>query len=203
MQLKTKKINMGNYNELQEKMNQRIMDITNPNVDYTTEDFENEFSSDIITDPNIFKLTFNFVNKSNNQDPEYATKGSSGFDLRANLTETMTIQPGEYKLIKTGLYFSIPENFEIQIRSRSGLAYKNGICVLNSPGTIDADYTGEIGVLLINHGKEDFIINNGDRIAQAVIASVIGKNFVNLNKVETIDDNTERGSGGFGSTGIK
>ena len=203
MQLKTKKINMGNYNELQEKMNQRIMDITNPNVDYTTEDFENEFSSDIITDPNVFKLTFNFVNKSNNQDPEYATKGSSGFDLRANLTETMTIQPGEYKLIKTGLYFSIPENFEIQIRSRSGLAYKNGICVLNSPGTIDADYTGEIGVLLINHGKEDFIINNGDRIAQAVIASVIGKNFVNLNKVETIDDNTERGSGGFGSTGIK
>ena len=203
MQLKTKKINMGNYNELQEKMNQRIMDITNPNVDYTTEDFENEFSSDIITDPNIFKLTFNFVNKSNNQAPEYATKGSSGFDLRANLTETMTIQPGEYKLIKTGLYFSIPENFEIQIRSRSGLAYKNGICVLNSPGTIDADYTGEIGVLLINHGKEDFIINNGDRIAQAVIASVIGKNFVNLNKVETIDDNTERGSGGFGSTGIK
>jgi dUTP pyrophosphatase len=193
---------MGNYNELQEKMNQRIMDITNPNVDYTTEDFENEFSSDIITDPNIFKLTFNFVNKSNNQDPEYATKGSSGFDLRANLTETMTIQPGEYKLIKTGLYFSIPENFEIQIRSRSGLAYKNGICVLNSPGTIDADYTGEIGVLLINHGKEDFIINNGDRIAQAVIASVIGKNFVNLNKVETIDTNTERGSGGFGSTGI-
>jgi dUTP pyrophosphatase len=194
---------MGNYNELQEKMNQRIMDITNPNVDYTTEDFENEFSSDIITDPNIFKLTFNFVNKSNNQDPEYATKGSSGFDLRANLTETMTIQPGEYKLIKTGLYFSIPENFEIQIRPRSGLASKHGITVLNSPGSIDADYTGEIGVLLINHGKEDFIINNGDRIAQAVIASVIGKNLVNLNKVETINDNTERGSGGFGSTGIK
>jgi dUTP pyrophosphatase len=179
------------------------MDITNPNVDYTTEDFENEFSSDIITDPNIFKLTFNFVNKSNNQDPEYATKGSSGFDLRANLTETMTIQPGEYKLIKTGLYFSIPENFEIQIRPRSGLASKHGITVLNSPGSIDADYTGEIGVLLINHGKEDFIINNGDRIAQAVIASVIGKNLVNLNKVETINDNTERGSGGFGSTGIK
>jgi dUTP pyrophosphatase len=194
---------MENYNELQEKMNQRIMDITNPNVDYTTEDFENEFSSDIITDPNIFKLTFNFVNKSNNQDPEYATKGSSGFDLRANLTETMTIQPGEYKLIKTGLYFSIPENFEIQIRPRSGLASKHGITVLNSPGSIDADYTGEIGVLLINHGKEDFIINNGDRIAQAVIASVIGKNLVNLNKVETINDNTERGSGGFGSTGIK
>ncbi len=163
---------------------------------------ENE-SINIDSTHNSFKLSLNFVNKSNNPNPEYATEGSSGFDLRANLTESITIKTGERTLVPTGLYFDIPNNMEIQIRSRSGLAHKNGVCVLNGIGTIDADYTGEIKVILINHGHEPFTINHGDRIAQAVITNIIGKSFISLNQVESIDDNkSERKSGGFGSTGI-
>ena len=109
----------------------------------------------------------------------------------------------EYGLIPTGLFFDLPENFEMQIRPRSGLAAKKGVTVLNSPGTIDSDYTGEIKVILINHGKETFIVTKGDRIAQAVISTVTAKNIINLNKVKSIDKETDRGSGGFGSTGVK
>jgi len=153
--------------------------------------------------PSPFKLSLDFVNKSNNPNPEYATEGSSGFDLRANLTESITIKTGERFLVPTGLYFDIPRNMEITIRSRSGLAYKHGIAVLNGIGTIDSDYTGEIGVLLINHGQEPFTINHGDRIAQAVLTTVASKSVINLTQVESIDDNkSERKSGGFGSTGI-
>ncbi len=150
----------------------------------------------------FYKIPFNFVNKSNNPDPEYATAGSSGFDLRASLEQPMTLPAGNKTIVSTGLFFEIPNNFEIQIRPRSGLAAKNGVTVLNTPGTIDADYRGEIKVILINHGHEPFQINNGDRIAQAVIASVISKNFVNLKKVDVISSDTERGAGGFGSTGL-
>lgn len=137
------------------------------------------------------------VNKSNNDIPQYATSGSAGMDVRAFLDETVIIKAGEFKLIPTGIYVEIPVGYEIQIRARSGLAIKSGICLINGIGTIDADYRGEIGVGLVNLSKEDFVVNNGDRIAQMV-----------LNKYETIDfelvddlSKTERGDGGFGSTG--
>ena len=142
-----------------------------------------------------------FVNKSDNPDPEYATEGSSGFDLRANLSQSMVIESGKFDMVPTGLYFDIPDNFEIQVRPRSGLAAKNGVTVLNTPGTVDSDYTGEVKVILINHGEEDFIINHGDRIAQAVVSTVSAKNVIKLEKISEISKNTERASGGFGSTG--
>jgi dUTP pyrophosphatase len=187
-----------NVKEMQEKL---FIALSGDN-NYTIEDFNNEFSEDnMIKSYENFKYSVKFVNKSNNPDPEYATSGSSGFDLRSN--EDAVINPNEFKAIATGLYFDIPENMEIQVRSRSGLAAKNGVCVLNSPGTVDSDYTGEVKVILINHGKEPFIINYGDRIAQAVIANVTAKNLVVLNKVTEINKETERNSGGFGSTGIK
>jgi len=149
-----------------------------------------------------FKIPVSFVNESNNPNPEYATEGSSGFDLRAYLDEPIVLNPSDYTTIPTGLYFKLPPSFEMQIRSRSGLAHKNGVCVLNSPGSIDNDYTGEIKVILINHGKHPFTINNGDRIAQAVIATVLNKNVFDFRLVDTIEETTERGSNGFGSTGI-
>ena len=186
---------------LVEKMKQRIMDIINPDVEYSQEDFNKEFNKTISTDS--YKLELNFVNTSINPNPEYATAGSSGFDLRASLPEAITIPAGKRAIVPTGLFFQIPDNFEITVRSRSGLAAKNGVVVLNSPGTIDADYRGEIKIILINLGDEDFTINNGDRIAQAVIASVINKNILNLNQVATISTDTERNTGGFGSTGTK
>lgn len=182
----------------------KILLIADPNSGYTQEDFDKEFNTTVTADNVLkpFKLSFNFVNKSDNPDPEYSTAGSSGFDIRANLDSPITLHPHGIKIVPTGLYFEIPENFEIQIRSRSSLSVKHGVVVLNSPGTIDSDYRGEIGVILINHSENDFIINNGDRIAQAVISSVISKNNVNLIKVNEIDINTERGTGGYGSTGI-
>lgn len=137
------------------------------------------------------------VNTSNNELPTYATKGSAGMDLRANLQEDVVIAPGERKLISTGLKISLPVGYEAQIRPRSGLALKKGITVLNSPGTVDSDYIGDIGVILINHGEESFTISNGDRIAQMVIAK---HETVEFEQVESLDE-TERGSGGFGSTG--
>ena len=189
-------------------MKAKIMLLADSESDYTQEDFNLEFGSDSLDDLNNnnidnYKIKLDFVNKSNNQNPEYATKGSSGFDLRASLTEPIIIDSGKYKLIPTGLYFNIPENMEIQIRSRSGLAAKDGVCVLNSPGTIDCDYTGEIKIILINHGEHKFTINNGDRIAQAVVATVIGKQFIKMSQVDKIEKNTDRSDGGFGSTGVK
>ena len=191
--------------ELLERMREKVFLLADPDSGYTQEDFDSEFNEmKIGVDYDAHKFKVNFKNESNNPDPEYATAGSSGFDLRANLTEPMGLSPrGGFAIVPTGLYFEIPENFEIQVRSRSGLAAKNQVAVLNSPGTVDADYRGEVKVILINHGDEGFIINHGDRIAQAVIASVIGKNFVKLDKVNNIDENTERGSGGFGSTGVE
>ena len=187
-----------------DKMKAKVLDIINPDVEYTQEDFNKEFSTTLAAPTNnTYKLDVKFLNTSNNPNPEYATAGSSGFDLRASLDEQLIMISGEVTVVPTGLYFEIPENFEIQVRPRSGLAAKNAVTVLNTPGTIDADYRGEIKVILINHGKSPFVINNGDRIAQAVIASVINKNIVNLNEVKTISSDTERGAGGFGSTGTK
>jgi dUTP pyrophosphatase len=190
--------------KLYERMQQRILEIADPNSYYTQKDFDEEFKSVnyMIAEKNSnYKIELKFVNKSNNPDPEYATDGSSGFDLRANLDSPMTIKSEDYAMVPTGLYFDIPENFEIQVRPRSGLAAKNGVTVLNTPGTVDSDYTGEVKVILINHGNQDFVINNGDRIAQAVLSSVTAKNVVSFSKIEEISKNTNRASGGFGSTG--
>src|SRR6478609_6818022 len=118
------------------------------------------------------KLKVNIVNTSSNELPDFATAGSAGFDFRASLTEDVVLKTGEFTVIKTGLFFELPPNIEIQVRPRSGLAAKFGVTVLNSPGTIDSDYTGEVGVILINLGPNDFVITNGDRIAQGVIGSV-------------------------------
>ena len=129
--------------------------------------------------------------------PKYATQGSAGMDIQAAIDKHIIVKPGERILIPTGFKVEIPENFEIQVRPRSGLAIKHGISVLNSPGTIDSDYRGEIGVILINHGDIDFKINPFDRIAQIVVTQIIKVNIIKNDDLS----NTQRGSGGFGSTG--
>jgi dUTP pyrophosphatase len=139
------------------------------------------------------------VNKSVNQLPEYSTELSAGMDLRAFLSEPVVLKPLERKLIPTGLFIELPAGYEAQIRPRSGLALKKGITVLNSPGTIDADYRGEIGVILINLSKEDFLIENGERICQMVISS---HEKVEWNLTLELEE-TNRGAGGFGHTGKK
>ena len=131
--------------------------------------------------------------------PKYKTEGSSGVDLSAFLNKKVVIKPNSSELIPTGLQVAIPEELEIQIRPRSGLAAKENIGVLNSPGTIDSDYRGELKIILFNHGKEDFIINNGDRIAQMVLVPIVKMEF---EEVDSLPD-TVRGQGGFGSTGKK
>ncbi|MCQ2585717.1 MAG: dUTP diphosphatase [Treponema sp.] len=130
--------------------------------------------------------------------PVYKTKGAAGADVCAFLKEAVVIKKGMTAMIPTGLYFEIPEGYEIQVRPRSGLAFKNGVTVLNTPGTIDSDYRGEMKIILINLGTEDFTVNNGDRIAQLIVAPVIQGNFVPSLEL----NETERGSGGFGHTGV-
>lgn len=185
-----------------EYMREQVLRMVDPNDPYTEEDFNKEFSTPMGS-ADDFKIKIKLKNESNNPDPEYATSGSSGFDLRANLenSESIVIPVGNRAIVPTGLFFELPEDFEIQVRPRSGLAAKNGVTVLNTPGTVDADYRGEVKVILINLGGEPFEINHGDRIAQGVIASVIGKNIISFNRVSEINENTDRGSGGFGSTG--
>lgn len=131
--------------------------------------------------------------------PAYATEQSAGMDLRADINEPITLHPMERRLIGTGLYISLPVGFEAQVRPRSGLALKHGITVLNSPGTIDADYRGEIKVLLVNISTEEFVINAGERIAQMVVARHETVRFVEVSEL----DDTERGAGGYGHTGVK
>lgn len=139
------------------------------------------------------------LNKSKHPNPEYSTEFSSGLDLRANIDNSVNIKPLQRVLIKTGLFIEIPEGFEAQIRPRSGLALKKGLTVLNTPGTIDSDYRGEIGVILINLSNEDVVIEDGERICQIVFAKYEKVQFSN---VEFVND-TDRGHGGFGHTGIK
>ena len=129
--------------------------------------------------------------------PQYKTDGAAGADICALLSESVVIKKGERAMIPTGLFFEIPEGYEVQVRPRSGLAAKNGVTVLNTPGTIDSDYRGEVKVILINLGSEDFTVSNGDRIAQIVVAPVTIACFEGVNAL----DETERGTGGFGSTG--
>ena len=142
-------------------------------------------------------LKIKVVNKGHQPLPQYATAQSAGMDLRANLDAPVTLKPLERRLIPTGLHISLPAGYEAQVRPRSGLALKKGVTVLNTPGTIDADYRGEIGVILINLSQDDFVIEDGERIAQMVIARHEQGEFVS---VEVLDD-TERGEGGFGHTG--
>lgn len=142
-------------------------------------------------------MVVKIINKSDNPLPAYETSGSAGMDLRANLEEPVILKPMERKLIPTGLFIELPEGFEAQIRPRSGLAAKHGVTVLNTPGTVDADYRGEIKVILVNLSNEPFEIKRGDRIAQMVIAR---HERVEWEKVEILSD-TERGEGGFGHTG--
>jgi len=143
-------------------------------------------------------MQIQIVNQSKHPLPEYATVHSAGMDLRANLTESVTLKPLERKLIPTGLFIELPEGYEAQIRPRSGLAIKKGITVLNSPGTIDADYRGEICVILINLSADNFVIEDGERICQMVIAAHAQAQWL---QVDVLGE-TERGAGGFGHTGV-
>lgn len=139
------------------------------------------------------------INRGSQQLPAYATPQSAGMDLRANIEDPITLRPLERRIVPTGLYIALPEGYEAQVRPRSGLALKHGIAVLNSPGTIDSDYRGEIGVLLINLSDTPFVINAGERIAQMVVAR---HEQAELIEVEELDD-TERGAGGYGHTGVE
>ncbi|WP_459210297.1 dUTP diphosphatase [Aquimarina rhabdastrellae] len=144
-------------------------------------------------------MQINIINKSVHELPEYETIASAGMDLRANIEAPITLKPLERTIVKTGLFIELPVGFEAQVRPRSGLAAKKGITVLNAPGTIDADYRGEIGVILVNLSQDEFVIENGERIAQLVIAK---HERAEWNVVEELSE-TDRGAGGFGSTGVK
>jgi dUTP pyrophosphatase len=144
-------------------------------------------------------MKVNIVNKSHHPLPRYATVSSAGMDIRAYLAEPVVLKPLERKLIPTGLFIALPEGYEAQIRPRSGLSIKHGITVLNTPGTIDADYRGEVGVILVNLSSEPFVINDGERICQMVIASCMQAEW----QPKVSLDETERGAGGFGHTGNK
>jgi len=143
-------------------------------------------------------MNVQIINKSKHATPDYETAGSAGMDLRANLDKSIVLKPLERTIVKTGLFIALPIGFEAQVRPRSGLAAKKGITVLNSPGTVDADYRGEIGVILVNLSNEDFVVNDGERIAQLIIAK---HERVNWKEVNVLNE-TERGAGGFGSTGV-
>lgn len=144
-------------------------------------------------------IKIKIINDSHHPLPTYATPQSAGMDLRANIDEPITLQPMERRLIPTGLRMALPEGFEAQIRPRSGLALKHGLTVLNTPGTIDADYRGEVMVLLVNFSQQPFVVNDGERIAQMVVARY---EQVQFEAVEQLDE-TERGAGGYGHTGVK
>lgn len=144
-------------------------------------------------------ITVKIINKGSQPLPAYATPQSAGMDLRANIEEAFTLKPLQRRLVPTGLYMALPEGYEAQVRPRSGLALKHGITVLNTPGTIDADYRGEIGVVLVNLSDTDFVVNPGERIAQMVIAH---HEQADLQIVTELDE-TERGAGGYGHTGVK
>jgi len=139
------------------------------------------------------------INKSKHELPHYSTSASAGMDLRANIEESINLKPLERTIVKTGIFMELPVGYEAQVRPRSGLAFKKGITVLNSPGTVDADYRGEVGVILVNISSNDFLIEDGERIAQMVIAKHEQAEWVDVDVL----DESERGTGGFGSTGVK
>jgi len=177
---------MNELNELKDLMNQ--LESFSSNEDFSVPSFDE------------FKIETKFTNNSNNPDPEYAKVGDSGFDLRAFISEPITLKPLERKLIPTGLKFELSTNTELQVRPRSGMALKYGISVLNTPGTVDEGYRGEVGVIAVNLSNEDYTIQPGERIAQGVIMNVVGQGISKLVRVNNLSE-TERGEGGFGSTG--
>lgn len=144
-------------------------------------------------------MQINIINKSSHDLPNYETIASAGMDLRAHITEAITLKPLERTIVKTGLFIELPVGYEAQVRPRSGLAAKKGVTVLNAPGTVDADYRGEIGVILVNLSNEDFVIENGERVAQLVIAKHERAEWIAVSELSE----TSRGEGGFGSTGVK
>ena len=175
--------------------------MTNDNSD-TTGDFDG-YVQDLLkyeAETTNGEVETKFINKSNNPDPEYAKKGDSGFDLRAFIDEPITLGSLERALIPTGLSFELPPNTEIQVRPRSGMALKHGIGCLNSPGTVDEGYRGDVGVVAVNLSNEEYTIQPGERIAQAVIVNVIGHGISKLTKVDELSE-TERGGSGYGSSG--
>tara|TARA_R110000803_G_scaffold81010_1_gene146900 strand:- start:208 stop:798 length:591 start_codon:yes stop_codon:yes gene_type:complete len=175
--------------------------MTNDNSD-TTGDFDG-YVQDLLkyeAETTNGEVETKFINKSNNPDPEYAKKGDSGFDLRAFIDEPITLGSLERSLIPTGLSFELPPNTEIQVRPRSGMALKHGIGCLNSPGTVDEGYRGDVGVVAVNLSNEEYTIQPGERIAQAVIVNVIGHGISKLTKVNELSE-TERGGSGYGSSG--
>jgi dUTP pyrophosphatase len=147
---------------------------------------------------NYKSMNVQIINRSKHPTPNYETTGSAGMDLRANIEESISLKPLERTIVKTGLFIALPIGFEAQVRPRSGLAAKKGITVLNAPGTVDADYRGEIGVILVNLSNENFVINDGERVAQLVIAK---HERIDWKEVSILDE-TARGAGGFGSTGV-
>ncbi len=144
-------------------------------------------------------MKIQIINKSKHALPQYETVGAAGLDLKANISESIFLKPLERAIVKTGLFIALPQGYEAQVRPRSGLAAKKGITVLNAPGTVDADYRGEIGVILVNLSNEGFEVTDGERIAQLVIAKYEQAEWVEVEELET----TARGEGGFGSTGVK
>jgi dUTP pyrophosphatase len=144
-------------------------------------------------------MNIKVINKSKHDLPNYSSPSAAGMDLRANITKEISLKPLERAIVKTGIFMELPIGYEAQVRPRSGLAFKKGITVLNSPGTIDADYRGEIGVILVNLSSEEFVIKDGERIAQMVIAKHEQAKWIDVG----ILNDSERGAGGFGSTGVK
>ena len=201
---------MANMNNKQSELD-KLMNL-NP-ADFLSEEEKSQMAEifnqvgmeDWVYEPNdnTMRLKVKIINNSENPDPTYQKVGDSGFDFMASLPEgaTITIEPMKRALIPTGLHFQIPIGFELQVRPRSGLALKNGITVLNTPGTVDSGYRGEVKVILFNTGEEPFVIKNGDRIAQGVIAPVQFSKTTKFVRVNNLDE-SDRGSGGFGSTGV-
>jgi len=199
--------NKGDLDKLLQELT-RFSNVTS-STEFDVDDIKYDLNKD-----DKFKLPIKFINKSTNQDPEYAKDGDSGFDLRANIVPEdynpiditddgdLILTKMCYFLVGTGLYFEVPKGYELQVRPRSGLAAKHGITVLNSPGTVDSGYRGEVKVILYNLGYKELIIKQGDRIAQAVIAPVCSTDIINLQKTDKLDE-SERGEKGFGSTGKK
>ena len=186
-------------NEIEKELEdiKKLLELYNEGEDIDEESFLSYLNSG---EEEYFKIETKFTNVSNNPDPEYAKEGDSGFDLRAFIEEPITLKPLERKLIPTGLRVELPKNTELQVRPRSGMAIRHGISVLNTPGTVDEGYRGEIGIIAINLSYEEYTIQPGERIAQGVITHVIGEGISKLIKVVELNE-TERGETGFGSSG--
>ena len=188
------------FQNLSKEMNGSVDEELNQYVEQLKKIYEIEETETESIGESLYKITTKFINNSNNPDPTYAKEGDSGFDLRAYISEPVTLKPLERKLIPTGLKFELSPNTELQVRPRSGMALKHGISVLNTPGTVDEGYRGDVGIIAVNLSNEDYTIQPGERIAQAVIMNVIGHRVSNLEKVETLTE-TERGDTGYGSSG--